>query len=85
MVRAAQRAPGCGAGPGPEQVVVDEMESGGARPLWAQPAGGDGGGGGLTTLGQALVGEELGRTTMALASTAGFLPGGVRHAKPSQR
>ena len=43
------------------------------------------GGGGLTNLGQALVGEELGRTTMALASTAGFLPGGVAHAKPNQR
>ena len=43
------------------------------------------GGGGLTTLGQALIGEELGRTTMALASTAGFLPGGVAHAKPHQR
>jgi acyl-CoA dehydrogenase len=43
------------------------------------------GGGGLTTLGQALIGEELGRTTMALASTVGFLPGGVRHAKPNQR
>jgi acyl-CoA dehydrogenase len=43
------------------------------------------GGGGLTTLGQALIGEELGRTTMALASTAGFLPGGVAHGKPHQR
>jgi acyl-CoA dehydrogenase len=43
------------------------------------------GGGGLSTLGQALIGEELGRTTMALASTVGFLPGGLRSAKPSQR
>ena len=43
------------------------------------------GGGGLSTLGQALIGEELGRTTMALASTVGFLPGGLRFAKPKQR
>jgi acyl-CoA dehydrogenase len=43
------------------------------------------GGGGLSTLGQALIGEELGRTTMALASTVGFLPGGLRFARLEQR
>jgi acyl-CoA dehydrogenase len=43
------------------------------------------GGGGLSTLGQALIGEELGRTTMALAATVGFLPGGLRFAGPGQR
>ncbi len=43
------------------------------------------GGAGLSTLGQALIGEELGRTTMALASTVGYLPGSLRLTKPAQR
>ena len=43
------------------------------------------GGAGLSTLGQALIGEQLGRTTMALASTVGYLPGGLRFTKPGQQ
>ena len=43
------------------------------------------GGGGVSTLGQALIGEELGRTTMALASTVGYLPGSLRFTNESQR
>ena len=43
------------------------------------------GGGGVGTLGQALIGEELGRTTMALASTVGYLPGSLRYTHESQR
>ncbi len=43
------------------------------------------GGGGLSTLGQAFIGEELGRTTMPLAATLGFLPGGLRFANAGQR
>jgi len=42
------------------------------------------GGAGLTTLGQALIGIELGKTTMALASTVGFLPGALKFTKPEQ-
>lgn len=43
------------------------------------------GGAGVSTLGQALIGEELGRTTMALASTVGYLPGSLRLTQDTQR
>lgn len=43
------------------------------------------GGGGLSVLGQVMIGEELGRTTMALADAVGFLPASLAYANESQR
>ncbi len=43
------------------------------------------GGGGLTMLGQVVVGEELGRTSMPLADAVGFLPATICRAAATQR
>jgi acyl-CoA dehydrogenase len=43
------------------------------------------GGGGLSMLGQVVVAEELGRTTIALSRTAGYLPALLAHCRPDQR
>jgi acyl-CoA dehydrogenase len=43
------------------------------------------GGGGLGALEQAVIGEELGRTTIALAATLGYLPGSLRFTRPDQK
>ncbi|TDV36501.1 acyl-CoA dehydrogenase [Paraburkholderia caballeronis] len=43
------------------------------------------GGGGLGALAQAVIGEELGRTTIPLAATLGYLPGSLRFVNPEQR
>jgi acyl-CoA dehydrogenase len=43
------------------------------------------GGGGLSMLGQVVVGEELGRTSMPLADALGFLPATIGLASPAQR
>jgi acyl-CoA dehydrogenase len=43
------------------------------------------GGGGLTMLGQVVVAEELGRTTIALSRTAGYLPALLAYTRPDQR
>ncbi len=42
------------------------------------------GGGGLSMLGQVVVGEELGRTSMPLADAVGFLPATIGLASPAQ-
>ena len=43
------------------------------------------GGGGLDPLGEALIGEEVGRTSMPLAEAVGRLPGSLVFSSPSQR
>ena len=43
------------------------------------------GGGGLSMLGQVVVAEELGRTTIALSRTAGYLPALLAYTRPDQR
>ena len=43
------------------------------------------GGGGLSALGQVVVAEELGRTTIALSRTAGYLPALLAYCRPDQR
>ncbi|MFM0504804.1 acyl-CoA dehydrogenase family protein [Paraburkholderia caffeinilytica] len=43
------------------------------------------GGGGLNALAQVVIGEELGRTTVALAATLGYLPGSLKFVSPAQR
>ena len=53
--------------------------------LYAHNIPEDAGGGGLSALGQVVVGEELGRTCMPLADAAGFLPLMITHASGAQR
>ena len=43
------------------------------------------GGGGLGMLGQVVIGEELGKTSMPLADAVGFLPLAIAEASPAQR
>jgi acyl-CoA dehydrogenase len=43
------------------------------------------GGGGLSMIGQVAIAEELGRTTVALSRTAGYLPALLAYCKPDQR
>jgi acyl-CoA dehydrogenase len=43
------------------------------------------GGGGLSMLGQVVVAEELGRTTIALSRTAGYLPALLKYCSADQR
>lgn len=43
------------------------------------------GGGGLNALGQVVVAQELGRTTIALSRTAGYLPALLAYCRPDQR
>lgn len=53
--------------------------------LYAHNIPEDAGGGGLSALGQVVVGEELGRTCMPLADAAGFLPLMITRATAAQR
>ena len=43
------------------------------------------GGAGLSSLAQAVIGEELGRTTIPLAATLGYLPGSLAYTRPDQK
>jgi acyl-CoA dehydrogenase len=53
--------------------------------LYAHNIPEDAGGGGISMLGQVVVGEELGRTCMPLADAAGFLPVAITRAAGAQR
>ncbi len=43
------------------------------------------GGGGLSAIGQVVVAQELGRTTIALSRTAGYVPALLAYCRPDQR
>lgn len=53
--------------------------------LYAHNLPSDLGGGGLGLLGQVVIGEEIGRTSMPLADAIGFLPLAIAEANASQR